>query len=107
MEYGKQMDALRTELRDYFWDGEFRHEQGAQVTANSQPHHPFSVFINHVNGKSGVAVANYDDTQAVTVQVILENGTRPSRYRLVNDPTWRSTENGIVLLPCSAAVVID
>ena len=25
MAYGKQMDALRTELRDIFWDGEFRH----------------------------------------------------------------------------------
>ena len=31
MAYGKQMDALRTELRDYFWDGEFRDRMGASV----------------------------------------------------------------------------
>ena len=45
MAYGKQMDALRTELRDYFWDGEFRHEVGATVTADGTPHHPYAVFI--------------------------------------------------------------
>ena len=44
MAYGKQMDALRTELREYFWDGEFRHEVGAQVTVKGQPHHPYAVF---------------------------------------------------------------
>ena len=33
--YGKQMDALRTELREYFWDGEFRDEVGATVLARS------------------------------------------------------------------------
>ena len=32
--YGKKMDALRTELREYFWDGEFRHEVGASVTVD-------------------------------------------------------------------------
>ena len=31
--YGKQMDALRTELREYFWDGEFRDKVGATVLA--------------------------------------------------------------------------
>ena len=44
MAYGKQMDALRTELRQYFWDGEFRHEVGARVTVKGQPHHPYAVF---------------------------------------------------------------
>ena len=44
MAYGKQMDALRTELRRYFWDGEFRHEVGARVTVKGQGHHPYAVF---------------------------------------------------------------
>lgn len=53
MAYGKQMDALRCELRDYFWDGEFRDKVGAEVTFDGKPYHPFSVFVNAKNGKGG------------------------------------------------------
>ena len=106
--YGKQMDALRKELREYFWDGEFRHEIGAKVTTmDGQPYHPYAVFVNRTNGKSGVVVANYDENKSVTVQVKLDDGNRLRRYRLVDDPEWRLTEGGITIPPCSAAVVID
>ena len=106
MAYGKQMDALRTELRAYFWDGEFRDTVGGRVTCDGQPHHPFAVFCNRANGQSAVAVANYDESAAKTVEVALESGERLSRYRLVDDPAWRSTRDGVHLPPASAAVVI-
>jgi len=105
--YGKQMDALRTELREYFWDGEFRDAVGASVTANGEPHHPSAVFVNRDNGKSGVVVCNYDKEEGITVQVTLDDGGRLGHYRLVDDPEWRSTEDGIAIPPSSAAVVID
>ena len=106
MAYGTRMDALRTELRDYFWDGEFRHEVGATVTEDGKPHHPYAVFINHKNGKSGVVVANYDETRSVTVQIKLDSGEALNRYRLVEDSDWHSTTNGVTIPPQSAAVVI-
>ena len=104
--YGRQMDALRTELRDYFWDGEFRHEIGATVTVGNEPHHPYAVFVNRRNGARGVAIANYDEGVTITAQVTLDDGTSLSHYRLVDDPTWRDVGAGIVIPPCSAAVVI-
>jgi hypothetical protein len=107
MAYGNEMDALRTELREYFWDGEFRHELGAHVTSDNQPHHPYAVFIDRTTGKVGVVVANYDERQTVTVKVELEQTQVLNRYRLVDDPTWRLSTNGITLPPCSAAVVIE
>lgn len=106
MAYGTQMDALRTELRDYFWDGEFRHEIGATVTADGKPHHPYAVFVNRTNGTSGVAIANYDEETTITAQVTLDSGASLTRYRLVDDPTWREAGAGIVIPPCSAIVVI-
>jgi hypothetical protein len=105
--YGKQMDALRTELRDYFWDGEFRHEVGASVMNGGEPHHPFAVFVNRANGKSGVAVANYDEHKSIVVQVKLDSGEPLTRYRLVDNPAWQAAASGITLPPCSAAVVIE
>ena len=104
--YGRQMDALRTELRQYFWDGEFRHEVGAQVTGDGKPHHPYAVFLNRVTGKSGVVICNYDLAESVTVQVELDDGGTLSQYRLVGDTVWHSTENAIAIPPRSAAVLI-
>jgi hypothetical protein len=106
MAYGKLMDALRTELRNYFWDGEFRHEVGATVQRDGKPHHPYAVFVDRAAGKSALVICNYDDLAPITVQAALDNGQPLTRYRLVDDPTWRPTIQGITLPPRSAAVVI-
>ncbi|MGC9468289.1 MAG: DUF6259 domain-containing protein [Anaerolineae bacterium] len=104
--YGAQMDALRTELRSYFWDGEFRHEVGATVTVEGEPHRPYAVFVNRENGKPGVVIANYDEQTTITARVSVNDGTPLTRYRLVDDPTWASLEDGVVLPPQSAAVIV-
>ncbi|AEE96388.1 DUF6259 domain-containing protein [Mahella australiensis] len=105
--YGRQMDALRTELRDYFWDGEFRHECGAAVfTMDGQPYRPYAVFINAKSGRAGVVIANYDEYDGVTVKVELDNADSLERYRLVDDDQWKSVEEGISIPPCSAVVII-
>jgi hypothetical protein len=107
MAYGRQMDALRTELREYFWDGEFRHEVGARVTQGGAPYRPYAVFVSRASGASGLVIANYDGQQRVTVEAALDDGSTLGRYRLVDDAEWRSTEDGITIPLCSAAVVIE
>jgi len=106
MAYGKQMDALRTELREYFWDGEFRDTLGATVTCGDQAHHPYAVFINAKTGNIGLVICNYEEQSAVTVSASQENGEAFRRYRLVDDPEWKQIEDGIIIPPQSAAVVI-
>lgn len=105
--YGQAMDALRTELREYLWDGEFRHELGASVTtAAGDPHHPYAVWKRRGDGRAAVAVANYEMEQAVTVEARLDDGTEFSRFRIVGEECWRSVEGGIELPPMSAAVIL-
>lgn len=104
--YGKQMDALRSELREYFWNGEFRDTVGAAVMANGKIHHPYAVFISR-QGKSGVVICNYDEKQSVTVQLTLHSGEKLDHYRLVDDLQWRDTDGGISIPPLSAVVVIS
>lgn len=107
VEYGKKMDALRAELREYFWDGEFRHECGATVlTEEGKSHHPYAVFISRKNGSSGVVINNYDEHKTITVQLQLEDGSILSQYRLVDDPNWKTTIGGITIPPYSAAIVL-
>jgi len=107
LEYGKKMDALRKELRDYFWDGEFRDTCGAIVTtADGEIHHPYAVFVNVKNGHLGLVISNYDEYNSAVIKVKLENSYPLEYYRLVDDSQWRSAKWGIKIPPCSAAVVI-
>ncbi len=107
VEYGKKMDALRTELREYLWDGEFRHEAGATVMQNDKPHHPYAVFINHLTGKKAVVVTNYDEQKTVAVQVTLDDGQALTRYRSVDSPEWKPVAGGIMVPPFSAIVFLE
>jgi hypothetical protein len=105
--YGEQTDALRAELREYFWDGEFRHEVGATVRAEGgTTHHPYAVFVSRQTGQAALAIANYDEKQTVRLTAALDDGRTLTRYRLVDDPEWHLTADGITLPPCTAAVVV-
>jgi hypothetical protein len=106
MAYGQAMDALRCELRDYFWDGEFRDTVGASVTSGGKAHQPYSVFVNAKTDQSGLVICNYEETETITVSAQLDSGAALNRYRLVDDPQWKAVENGIVIPPLSAVVVI-
>jgi hypothetical protein len=52
------MDRLRTELRDWFWDGTFTDTLGAAVTAvDGTRYHPYAVYRHAHTGRAAVAVA--------------------------------------------------
>ena len=106
MDYGKKMDALRSELRDYFWDGEYRDTVGASVaTDHGSPHHPYAVFINKLGQAPGLAIANYED-ESICVDVALDGDHSLSRYRIVDDEHWHDLDGRISIPPRSAVVVI-
>lgn len=104
--YGKQMDALRGELREYFWDGEFRDTVGAVVVDGDRPHHPYAVFLNAKTRRPGLVIVNYDETKTICVQARLDDGGALTRYRLVDDAQWKTTAGGVTIPPLSAAVVM-
>ena len=55
----------------------------------------------------GLVICNYDDNKPITVFIKADEGTAPNSYRLVDDPDWKDTEDGIIILPRSAVVVIE
>jgi hypothetical protein len=106
IEYGKKMDALRTELREYFWDGEFRDTVGAKVTCEGKLHHPYSVFLNYKTGKTGVVICNYDEEKEIIVTLQLDNNQSMNKYRTVDENLWKEVNHKIIIAPCSAIVVL-
>jgi len=106
LEYGKQMTAVRKEYRAHLWDGEFMDTLGASVKyADGTPHKLYSRFVAK-DGTSAVVIANYSNDESITVTAELDNGTL-TRYRLVDDAAFKSTENGIVIPARSAAIVFE
>lgn len=127
MAYGAKMDALRTDTRVWFWDGEFRHEQGAIVTTTDVSMFGslrYSVFrsanVTSGNRSCGFVVANYHASKPLTADVspvdecsgALSGG---AKYRLVDGDEWLSCAStdaskgvcSVALPPMSAAVVVD
>jgi hypothetical protein len=96
------MEALRTTMRDYFWDGEFRDKLGGNVlTADGKDHNDYAVFTG-TNGKTGMVICNYDG-QPVTVKPSFEKGS-PSQYRLVDKESPQEIAGGVITIPGKSAV---
>ena len=106
LEYGKKMDALRTELREYFWDGVFQDTQGAKVTVNNRRHHPYTVYRNKKNGHYGIVIANYKEKRSINARIKITNDRLSMQYRSIDDPEWHPADNGLHIPPCSAVVVV-
>jgi hypothetical protein len=106
MAYGKQIDALRIELREYLWDGEYRGTLGATVTEGGKAHHPFAEFRHRERESLCAAVANYETQRAIAVEVELDHGQAPTCYRLVGESGWHRVEGPVALPPRSAAVFL-
>jgi hypothetical protein len=80
---------------------------GAVVAADGKPYHPYAVFKNAKNGKSGVVIANYNETTPVSVSLALKSGEALKRFRVVGEDAWQSAGKEITIPPLSAVVVVD
>ena len=103
MEYAGKMEALRRELADDLWYGEFCGNQGAVVTKEDGTPAEYSVFRNCKSGRLCVVAVNYGEAP-IQVQVQTE-GPKIRSCRLV-DGEWQSCEGSACLPPRSACVFL-
>ena len=106
VDYGQKMDALRTDLREYFWDGRFCGGLGGSVQLGDGGTLDSYAVYQNAGGRQGMVICNYDEEKSVFVLPSLENGRKLSRYRLVDDSGLTPFESGFVIPPRSAAAVI-
>lgn len=104
--YGKKMDQLRTDLREYFWDGEFTGQLNGEVwLADGSCLDSYTVFKG-TNGKYGMIICNYDEEKPIVVIPSLENGQKLNQFRLVDDEQMTPFTTMFTIPPKSAAAVI-
>ena len=105
MAYGQKVDALRTEYRKWFWDGEYCNATHAKAAdLSGKPYDTFSIFKADDNSL-GAVVCNYEDAEQ-TVELTKEDGTHFEKYRLVDDTEWKTVRGGVVIPARSAAIVL-
>jgi len=104
--YGRKMDALRTELREYFWDGAFQDKLGGAVTVAGKAERftHYAVF-NGTNDKQGMVICNYGEDEAITVTPVLDSSAALTCFRLVEDDSATTFQGSFTIPPQSAAVV--
>ena len=103
--YGKKMDKLRTELREYFWDGEFQSTVGGAVKAEGVDNFDTYSVFNGTNERQAMVICNYEESKSITVTPTLESGQTFANYRFVEDDAASAFGGSIVIPPYSAVVV--
>jgi hypothetical protein len=108
VEYGKKMQELRLELREYLWDGQFMDTCGAEVRrANGNRHRYYSVFISKKTGKRCIVISNYDAKEALVVTIVFDVGDVSMLYRSVDDTRWQPVSGEMSIPPNSAVVALE
>ena len=102
--YGKTMDALRTECRKWFWDGEYRDTCEATVTNQDGTPHPTYAVFKAADNSLGVVICNYED-QEICVTCTPGTGNPFVQYRIVGEADWQQAQQ-ITIPARSAAVVV-
>ncbi len=102
--YGMRMDDLRTSLREWFWDGEFRDTVGLRVTDEQGQSHPqAALFISEQDGSPGVVISNESPDTPATLTIQIEGGPERIAWRLVEDEHWSDAPT--IHIPARSAIV--
>jgi len=104
--YGQKMDKLRTDLREYFWDGEFTDKLNGNVClVNGSNLDSYTVFKG-TNGKYGMIICNYDEDKPISVIPVLDNGQKLTKFRIVDDDKLTEFTSSLVIIPPKSAVAV-
>ena len=111
--YGGKMDKLRTEFREYFWDGTFEDKLGGnvEVLESADPFAWYSVYTRsssdtESSAPQAMVICNYHEDRSITVKPTLLSGQALTHYRLVDDDVAQPFSGEFTIPPASAAIVV-
>jgi len=103
IKYGMRLQKVRTELRKWLWDGEFRDTVEGEVTyMDGSKHRQFSVF-KASDGSQAMVIVNYETTP-IEIKASLNNGNKLTKYRLADNERWHEFET--ISIPAHSAAIV-
>lgn len=104
--YGQKMNAFREKYRAYVWDGEFRDDQDAMVTADARAYRGFSVFL-HASGRRCAVIVN-EGKRPIDADVKFAGESRGTLvYATPEMPDQRACNGSVTVSPRSAVLVME
>ena len=104
IEYGKKVDALRRNYKDYLWHGKFIDTLGASVTVGGKPHAQYTVHMKQETGQRALAIANPSNSEEILCDVSLAN---PSALSIVTPEAPEPKGfSGQLRIPAESAAVL-
>ncbi|MGN1410155.1 MAG: DUF6259 domain-containing protein [Eubacteriales bacterium] len=99
---------IRMKLKDYIWNGIFRHTVGVKAERTGEIcEFIYSLFENKENGRRAVVVANQDSAKTLEVDVTLADGRKSfTVYRPGTDETEPS-DGKVKVAPRSFCVLVE
>lgn len=77
-----EAQELRMKLKDYIWNGTFRHTVGVQVKCTGEPcEFIYSLFVNKQNSKRAIVVANQSERTVLETKVVVDGMEECLLYR--------------------------
>jgi hypothetical protein len=105
LEYGKKIDELRSNYKEFLWDGDFLDTMNAKVMAGNQNFTSYTVFKDLHTNKYGVVITNNDLKNKIDVTVSLDNGVTDLEYVTPENLTPQSYA-GKITIPAQSVVFL-
>lgn len=103
--YGKKVDSLRRQYKNFLWDGEFHHTVGAEVLADGRDYDKYSVFTDNKTGKRAVVIANFNYDKPIEIKVQFKNKKGKLFTASPESPNQESI-NGTGKVPANSAIIV-
>ncbi|MGM9652307.1 MAG: DUF6259 domain-containing protein [Eubacteriales bacterium] len=103
-----EAQAVRMKLKDYIWNGVFRHTVGVHAeVAGENCEFIYSMFVNKENGKRAVVAANQDSSKTLDVIFTLDGGSKAfTVYRPGTDET-ETSDGRVTVAPRTFCVLVE
>ncbi len=104
MSYGKQIEKLRNQYKEFIWDGTFNDVLGATVEGNNLS---YAVYTRKSDGKKAVIVLNRSDQEKTTARISIENSNKALEMASPENPQATACDGTVTLQPQSAVVIVE
>lgn len=104
MEYGKQIEKLRNQYREFIWEGNFEDTAGATLKGDPVA---YAVYARKSDGRKAVVILNNSESQPASLQVSFNGSRHALETASPEQPQPTDYQGTLTIQPQSAVIVVE